>query len=156
MGNWGFPNKTKFKMPLVLTLEVWYGIASLQSMKATISSVNNDLREVVSGIISFTEWKFFKCLLRWPKNQERKQWITDEEEMNLKENPNKAAFIILSPSFICSVWMNISFFVSVTDAVLRWHSSLTEHGEWNSDPYDETGLSTFTVSLSLYYTLVNL
>lgn len=75
--------------------------------------------------------------------------------MNFKENPNKATFVILS-SFIFSVWVNISFFFSVTDAALRWHSSLTEHAAWNSSPYDETGLSTFTASISLYYALVNM
>lgn len=77
-----------------------------------------------------------------------------EEEMNLKENSNKAAFIILSSSYIYSVWMHIS--LSVTDVALRWHSSLTEHCEWNSGPCDEIRLSKFTAFLSLDYALVNM
>lgn len=35
--------------------------------------------------------------------------------MNFEENPYKEAFIILYSWFIFLVWMNISFFLSVTD-----------------------------------------
>ena len=106
------------KIPLLISLGTHRisEVAPSQSMEATengfstISSVNNDLREEISGIIFLPHWaKVLQMLMRWPKNQERRQWITYEEEMDLKENPNKATFTILFSFFIFSVWMNIGF-----------------------------------------------
>lgn len=101
------------------------------------------------------EWKCFKCVLRWPKNQERKQWITDEEEMNLKENPNKAAFIILSSWFICLVWMSISLSFSVTVAALERHSSLSMVNETRVLAMKQGNTSSFQLPLLYFGQFVN-
>lgn len=71
--------------------------------------------------------------------------------MNLQENPNKAAFIILSSWFIFSVWMNISFLLSVTDAALKRLSSLTEHGEWIQIPRWKSVVNIYSFQLPLLF-----
>lgn len=124
-----------------------YKAGGLKKTASTISSVNNTLEKLFQAF--YYRVKVFQML----KNQERKQWITGEEEMNLKEIPNKAEFIILSSWFIFLVWTNICFFFRMTWGSWNWHFSLTKHGERNAGSRAETELSAFTASIFLYCTL---